>query len=113
VAINNRAKEILHKDDERFGIKKKDLDGITISQIKEDYEEAWEEASAWPEQDPETYQKRVEKILDLWNFKTEAGTEVHNVIENYIRERKDEKYVDEDGDMDFKAIKASALTGVG
>jgi hypothetical protein len=111
VAINNRAKEILYKDYERFGLKQKQVPGISISKIEEDYPDVLTEAKAWSESDEEAFNIRVKKILDLWDFKTEAGTEVHKVIENYIRERKNPKYTDEDGDLDVKAIRSIAMEG--
>ena len=120
VVVRNRAKELLHKSPEKYGLT---LTKVRDNKYKLEETGALEDAYVWAygedyyeEMDPaelgaletQAFKKRTKKMLDLWEGKTKLGTQIHEVIEFFI-----ENYVnqepDEDGGRDWEDAAAKAL----
>lgn len=124
MVVRNRAKELLYEDPKAYDAK---LTKIRLRDNKyklEDYPEVMEKAYAWAfgegydttmtEKElltlplTDAAKKRVGKVLDLWDGKTELGTQIHAVIEEFINHYSTQE-PDENGEIDRDLSVAHAL----
>jgi hypothetical protein len=117
LARMNRARNILIEQGiEKYGLSKKEVKlfkekGISSKVMEKEYSEAIADADSWIEQNDARHQEAIAEVVKLWDFKTEAGTEIHNVIEKYVDAREDPASRDDDGDLDMDKILSVALQG--
>lgn len=117
VVIRNRAKELIHKDPKKFGLTQWKVQNNKFS--LDDHPEAIDMAGEWAFGDhwkfdtdlaktienldealsTDAYNKRIKKMMDLWDGKTELGTEVHKVIEDFVND-----YFEQEPDEDGKRL---------
>jgi hypothetical protein len=64
-------------------------------------EKLMEVSQEFMDNNPDDFEKRKQKLLDLWEFKTEAGTKIHKIMEDYVNARSKVE-PDEDNLYDYK-----------
>lgn len=65
-------------------------------------------AQEYMDNNPDDFEVRKQNLLDLWEFKTEAGTKIHKVIEDYVNFRSKVE-PDKDGLYDYKSAAEAAM----
>ena len=108
-AIKNKAISLVMNEPAKYGYSKSQVrDKAKI--VIDPEGNAMLDASKWSTEPESNFNKKVEEITDLWEFKTEAGTDAHRVAENYVEARNNAD-VEEDGYIDLTAVRAKALEG--
>lgn len=109
--IKDHAISILKKtkDLSSYGYTKREIADTKTIVLKEDGK-AMTEAVLWSTQNRLDFEQRIKNQEALFSFKTEAGTEIHKIAEDYINAR-NELVEDENGDIDIDIARGKALSG--
>ena len=107
VSDRDTAKNILERDLDKYKVSPREFKTMGKMAIM-DLPGMSSAVEAWNESNVSKQAKSVQNLIDLWDFKREAGTEIHEVLEWYVQERqKLEK--DEYGNLDTDYAKGIAL----